>query len=223
MLFPECLIQKGRLFQFWYFGSMIIIYMLLPYLMKLTHSPKLWLILLGGALFCSIVFALNIYHGFEKHTIQTFRLWNWFFYFLLGAYIHQNESNLRWIKWYLILPSLVIYTLFFKMVKVGGNEFYFCSLLCMIHSSIVFISILNLKISGSKVITQMSNLFLPVYTFHMFIEVYICSKTPIFRLLEQSFQTSIAFIIEYSIAVLACIIFSLCLMKIPFMDKVFKI
>lgn len=223
ILFPQCLIQKGRIAQFWYFGSMIIIYAILPYLIKVIRSKWLKMTLLGVAFFCSVVFALNILYGFEKHIIQTFRLWNWLFYFLLGAFIHQNEASVKWIKWYYIIPSLAIYILFFQIIKIGGNEYYFCSPVCMIHSTICFVGILNLNISGSSIIGQLSNCFLPIYTFHTYIEVFWCSKTPLFSYFENTLPTSTAYIIEYCIVAITCIIFSLILMRMPYMTKIFKI
>lgn len=54
LLFPECLVQKGRLYQFWYFGSMLIVYALLPYLLFCIKHRLFKYILAGGAILCSI-------------------------------------------------------------------------------------------------------------------------------------------------------------------------
>lgn len=93
----------------------------------------------------------------------------------------------------------------------------------MLHTTIVFVSILNLGISGSKILSQLANCFLPIYTFHTFIEVFFCSKTPLFMWLEQSMDTRIAYISEYMIVALVSVTFALVLMRIPYMDKVFRI
>ena len=223
LLFPECLIQEGRLYQYWYFGSMMIIYAMLPYLLNIIQSKWLRPILIGGFILCSFIFILNISNEFEKRIIQTFRLWNWLFYFILGAYIKLHEKDFKFVKWYWVIPSFIIYLLFFKWIVIGGCEFYFCSPLCMIHSTVCFVSILNLNISDSKLVAVLSDCFLPVYTFHTFIEVDLCSKTPLFKAMEHSFQTEIAYIIEYLIAAIVCISFSLVLMRIPYMDKIFRI
>ncbi len=223
MLFPECLIEKGRIYQFWYFGSMIIIYSILPLLIKIAKSEHFSFFLLGLGLVCTTVFVLNLFYGFEKHIIQTFRLWNWIFYFFLGAYIRLKEEKLQRIKLYYIIPSLAIYILFFQIIRIGGNEYYFCSPICMIHSAICFIALLNLHIAGSTIIGQLSKCFLPIYTFHIFIEAFWCSKTPLFKALELSMNTSIAFCLEYCIVAITCIIFSLVLMRMPYMTKIFKI
>ena len=176
LLFPECLVQKGRLYQFWYFGSMMIVYAILPYLLFCIKHRLFKYILVGVAIFCSIVFVLNYYTGFERHTIQTFRLWNWFFYFLLGAFVRMKEKKLKWIRWYYIIPSLAVYIVFFNLMRIGANEYYFCSPLCMLHSTIIFVSILNLGISGNKILSLLANCFLPVYTFHTFIEVFFAVR-----------------------------------------------
>ena len=223
LLFPECLIQKGRIAQYWYFGSMMIIYAMLPYLLNIIQSKRLRPILIGGFILCSFIFILNISNGFEKRIIQTFRLWNWLFYFLLGAYIKLHENDFKLVKWYWVIPSLVIYIYIFKWVVIGANEYYFCSPLCMIHSTVCFVSILNLNISDSKLVAALSDCFLPVYTFHTYIEVFLCSKTPLFKAMEHSFQTETAYIIEYLIAAIVCISTSLVLMRIPYMNKIFRI
>ena len=223
MLFPECLIQEGRIYQYWYFGSMMIIYAILPFLLRFIQGRWLSRILVGIGLLCTSVFILNILYGFERHIIQTFRIWNWLFYFLLGAYIRMNETKFQKIKWYWIIPSIAIYILFFNLVKIGANEYYFCSPLCMTHSTICFTAIINLNISNSKLLSLLSNCFLPVYTFHTFIEVFLCSKTSLFRMLEHFFQTSVAYTLEYIIVAISCLSISLILMRIPYMDKIFRI
>lgn len=221
LLLPECFIGKGRLYQYWYFGSMMIIYAMLPYLLNIIQSKWLRPLLIGGFILCSFIFILTISNRFEEHIIITFRLWNWLFYFFLGAYIKLHEKDFKIIKWYWIIPSLVIYILLTKWAVIGGNMY--CSPLCMIHSMVCFVSILNFNISDSKLVTALSDCFLPVYTFHLFIEVFLCSKTPLFKAMEHSFQTEIAYIIEYLIVVIVCISTSLALMRVPYMDKIFRI
>lgn len=223
LLFPECLIQKGRIFQFWYFGSMMIIYLLLPYLIICIKHKYFRFIMMGVFALCSFIFILNYFCGFEKNIIQTFRLWNWFFYFFLGAFIRLNDNKFKWIRWYYIIPSLAVYIIFFDLMKVGANEYYFCSPLCTVHTTIVFVTILNSHISGNKVLSQLANCFLPVYTFHTFIEVFFCSKTPLFKWLEQTLHTRIAYTSEYMIVAVVCVVISLAVMRTPYMDRVFKI
>lgn len=88
--FPGCFIQRGGVAQFWYFGSIIIIYAMLPFLQKLrlryVHFTLYFLIILF--VLCSTVFYLNLVNGFEKSVIQTFRMWYPLLYFLLGGVLN---------------------------------------------------------------------------------------------------------------------------------------
>lgn len=222
--FPQCLIQRGYIAQFWYFGSMMIIYALLPFLLRIINSRRFGAILVGLGILCSMVFVLNVLYGFERQVIQTFRLWNWLFYFLWGAYICIHLDRFRLVKWYWIVPSLAAYILFFRWMKLGANEYYFCSPVCIVHATVVFVAILNLQIAGSKVIAELSKCFLPIYTLHTFIEVGLCTKTPIFMQLEQIIPSiTLTYCIEYVVVAFICIVISLALMRLPYMDKIFKI
>ena len=222
--FPQCLIQRGYIAQFWYFGSMMIIYALLPFLQRVINSRWLSAILVGGATLCSVVFVLNVLYGFERQVIQTFRLWNWLFYFLWGAYISKHLDRFKLMKWYWIVPSLIAYILFFKWVKLGANEYYFCSPVCMVHSTVLFVSMLNLQIAGSKSVTELSKCFLPIYTLHTYIEVGLCTKTPLFWHLEQIIPNiTLTYCIEYVVVAFVCIVISLALMRLPYMDRIFRI
>lgn len=96
------LLQKGTFSQFWFFGSLIIIYLFLPKLYKLVNRNKkiYQRTLLFLFIFCFIIDIINIILGikgreiFTVNVIQTFRLWTWLFYFLLGGYIGKYKIEI---------------------------------------------------------------------------------------------------------------------------------
>lgn len=64
----------------------MIIYLLLPVISRLTNKKRIILFI------CTVVIAIAIeltsfYVGspVQKHVIQTFRVWTWVFYFVLGS------------------------------------------------------------------------------------------------------------------------------------------
>lgn len=96
-----CLFQRGGMGVFWYFGAMIIIYALLPWINKLYTEHFQGFVYLTIALFvtATLVFVLNISNDIhiEQHIILTFRLWNWLFYFCIGGVIRKRDIHIYWI------------------------------------------------------------------------------------------------------------------------------
>ena len=95
------LLQRDILWQFWYLGALIIIYALLPIFMRVFKSEnkekkifKFWIVLVC----ISIIFqGISLILGFpiQKKVIQTFRLWTWIQYFILGGLISFYGDSLK--------------------------------------------------------------------------------------------------------------------------------
>lgn len=82
-------IQKGHLGQFWFLASLIIVYLLSPILInfKMNHH-KLYYVSLATLIVLSAALSyIDITNGkvVEGHFIQTFRLWIWLPYFMMGG------------------------------------------------------------------------------------------------------------------------------------------
>ena len=159
-------IQRGSYWQFWYFGSMILIYLVAPWICRLMASKYArWGLIITGAC-CTIVFFLNHYIAFERtYIIQTFRLWNWLFYFMAGAYIKQYGSPTRVPIWLVILMGLQC-CLLVEYGPILGVEYYHCSVFSMAYAYCVFAYCIGREWKETWFVKEMSGLFLPVYTFH---------------------------------------------------------
>lgn len=201
---------------------MMIIYALLPLLKRVIASLWLFvsLLVLGGI--CTIVFIANLFWNFEAQVFLTFRLWNWLFYFLLGACVCKNPQWFKGIKWPYIVPAALLYIILFKQTGLYGNNLYYPSVLCIVFSLAVFVSILHVQIQGNKLIRLLSDTFLIVYTFHAFVGLALC-KSGIFDVLEQTVPTSLAYCVELAATILASFAFGIVLMRIPLMNKIFRI
>lgn len=106
------LLQKGRLGVYWYFGAMLVIYALYPFLHTVYMKQKIYFfaITIILCILSNCIFLGNFWgYQIEEHTIQTFRLWNWFFYFNLGGILRKYtvKSNL-----FLVIVLLVTNYLF---------------------------------------------------------------------------------------------------------------
>ncbi|EFV99970.1 hypothetical protein HMPREF9421_0508 [Streptococcus australis ATCC 700641] len=93
----DSLIQKGYFFQFWFFGALIIIYLCLPILKKFLNSINRYLLILTLLVIIGLMFELTNYllqKPVQFYVIQTFRLWTWFFYYILGGFLAQFNLDI---------------------------------------------------------------------------------------------------------------------------------
>lgn len=88
-----CFIQKGFYPQCWFLGTLIILYLILSFIPKIVNKSSLFFVVAV----CFILNVINIYcanHNYpiiKDTVIQTFRLWTWLFYYILGYYMKRNN------------------------------------------------------------------------------------------------------------------------------------
>ncbi len=83
--------QRGRLWHFWYFGALIILYASLPLLCRVRkHLARIWIVLIvaGGVI---QVASYAVGTPVQERILQVFRLWTWFQYFILGGLLGKGE------------------------------------------------------------------------------------------------------------------------------------
>ncbi len=222
--FVGAFLQVGPLWHCWYLGAIIILYSIMPIINKLFFNFKVlfYIIFISLLILEFWVFIKNLITNgapFESSITQTFRLWNWFFYFLLGGAIKDLKVKVNnvFLK-YAIFITLVINVLFQECLKpILGSpycEYFYCSFVVMLLVYIIFIYILRLDISSSIVIAVISNLFLPVYILHIFVIKGIYEFMPIL--------TNSVYVMFLAVSIITITI-SFYLMKIPFMRYVFKL
>ena len=120
------LLQKGYFSQFWFFGALILIYLCLPILRKFLNSKRSYLYILSFFVATGLIFELvNIIlqMPLQSYVIQTFRLWTWFFYYILGGLIAQFDKEFikkgikRWMKIASVLLMLISPLILFFLAK----------------------------------------------------------------------------------------------------------
>lgn len=69
----KSLVQKGMMWQFWYFGAMIILYLLLPFLHRL--GAKRWIVMaIAGGGYCNLANLLyHCWHAASKNGYSVFQ------------------------------------------------------------------------------------------------------------------------------------------------------
>ena len=125
-------IQLGYLGNFWYFGAMILIYALSPLLIKILRSKYIILLLCLGCILLSGVFILNFVCDLESHVIQSFRLYTFSFYFLMGGWIYDRnvKVGVRWVLLSLLCVELFVFT---TRYFYGETNFFRVSFFTSVH------------------------------------------------------------------------------------------
>lgn len=224
------LIQKGYFFQFWFFGALIIIYICLPVLKKFLNSKRSYLYILSVLLVVGLIFELTnivLQMPIQTYVIQTFRLWTWFFYYLLGGFIAQFDKDTiknrfkRWMKIIVVLLFLVSPLILFFLARTTYHnsfaEYFYDLLFVKVVSLGIFLTIFSLALNqdNNKWIVFLSNQTMGVFIIH----------TYIMKLWGKLFGFS--FVGAY----LLFAIFTLCvsfiivgmLMKIPYFSRIVKL
>lgn len=120
-LLLKSLFQQGYLWHFWFLGSLILIYLVMPLLYWLLHDHTLALSLLCMLLaLCSICLCLlSMHRGYsiQQYVPQTLRLWTWLFFFLFGGLcaVKAEKNSLflsihmpLWLHWILVLLLAIL-------------------------------------------------------------------------------------------------------------------
>lgn len=158
--------DHSNLGQYWYFGSMIIIYLMYPLINRLYNNHK--------RIYVNILIALSVvcmtayikqYPHILGYTIQPLRLWNWFLYFMLGGLIKDIKAKPSLLL-LLICSAGYIYLFFYYIqgTKCYTAEFSFSSPVTMVYALMVFSYFSNIRFKKeSVVVDHLSQTFLPVY------------------------------------------------------------
>jgi putative acetyl transferase len=224
------LIQKGYFFQFWFFGTLILIYICLPILKKFLNSKRRYFYILSLLVVIGLIFELAnivLQMPIQTYVIQTFRLWTWFFYYVLGGYIAQftmKELKSRfknWMKIVSILLFLISPLILFFIAKTAYHnlfaEYFYDTLFVKVSTLGIFLTILTLTLNENRNewIVSLSNQTMGVFIIHTYI-MKVWEKLFGFNfvgayLLFALFTLSVSFIIVGM------------LMKIPYFNRIVKL
>ena len=224
------LLQKGYFSQFWFFGALILIYLCLPILRKFLNSKRSYLYILSFFVATGLIFELvNIIlqMPLQSYVIQTFRLWTWFFYYILGGLIAQFDKEFikkgfkRWMKIVSILLVLISPVILFFIAKTIYHNFfaeYFYDILFVkIVSLGFFLTVLTLSLeeNKSKWIVYLSNQTMGVFIIHTYV-MKIWEK-----LIGFSFTGAYLLFPIFTLVVSFLVVGML--MKIPYFNRIVKL
>jgi surface polysaccharide O-acyltransferase-like enzyme len=227
------LIQQDYFWQFWFFGTMIIIYLILPILYKYFNDYKTAIILTVTFIAISLTIDLlnlirsfNGYSIIQLHIIQTFRLWTWFAYFLLGGLLGKEKVKNFFLNhinnitnWCILSASIIIISIYQYNVgilyKKSNLEYFYDNIFTFIYSISLFILIYRQNFKQNKIIKIMSNNIMGIYIVHVTV---IKIFTHFYK-----FNTPILNISFIFIVFICSLILTLVISKIPLFNRLIKI
>ena len=228
--FENLFFQKGLLYHFWFLGTLIVFYLVLPLLIRIFRSNKMYKILTIGLIIISVtVDLLNIRNNaignaIIKDTIfQPLRLWSWFMYICIGGAIAKIKitKNIQkkylWIITIMFIIISVIVEYFFAMNLYGNKyaENFYDNILIIVTSILVFILLKDINYGNYGKIEILGKLVMGIYIFHPI----IIKGIKIFYAFDNSILNLLMLAIVYTVSLLISYIIS----KIPLLNKLIKI
>ncbi len=199
----NCFIQRG-IWQFWYLGALAILYMILQlayWIGKLTRSRSdsmiylIWGILLAFG-FTMQIFSIIKHYPVQRNYIQTFRVWTWTQYFMMGGILLRNKERLiSAVPLNINMLLLIILSALAWIVQyLEGHflifdlhpEYFYDDLIiaCWVFTLSLFVVRLNVS-RWKRLLTELAKLTLGVYIIHPFILVWITRYFPIISAFDR--------------------------------------
>ena len=151
------LMQGDYFWQFWFFGALILVYLVLPPIHRAFKRTKP-AVLMTAALVaaCLVIDLTSIVRSaqglsiVQVHVRQTFRLWTWLAYFLLGGLLGKKQirdivlSRLPVaVNWAALVGSVVIISIYqYNMSRIYRDaraEFFYDNIFTFIYVISLFV------------------------------------------------------------------------------------
>lgn len=231
------LLQRGYFWQFWFFGSLIIVYSFIPILFKKSKKLKSAILITLLCVIISIIIDFtNIILSMlgdsiiQVHVIQTFRVWTWFAYFMLGALISKPEvrhwiySKLSFKKNLIVLVILTVTIVLYQynisryVYHTLFAEYFYDNIFTFLWILSLFLFVYRIHIKNIKVIN-----IIELLSFNT-MGIYIIHVTSI-RFMEKfyNFENSIINILMTFIIFFISLIASIVISKIPYMKRMIRL
>lgn len=228
--FLLCFLHRDQYTNLWFFGALIMLYLVAPPLGRVYRErPRTFAWVFAGACALSLIMcAVNnapVYylHGlewpFEENIPQTLRVWNWLFFFTLGAMLRRPgvlEALRPWCGPAAIAALLLANNLW--QVKLDLNyygqymcEYYYTLPVTQMLCVAVFVWLMGVRLPRPcRPLQEVAPLFVPVYLFHLELVFY--------------FQTRVeSTLAVWAIAAALSIGLSYLAMRIPLLRRAFTI
>lgn len=190
----KSLLQQGYLWHFWFFGALLLLYLVLPPLHRLCKKDlriHIFLLLLCFGV-CLAMSLLSMKKGYPLYAYvpQTLRLWIWLFFFLLGGIMpvifHKIQKLPMALHAILFLSSALInnsslkhISLFITQSRIA--EYYYDYISSIVFYFMLFTLLLRVPIKEAwqKKISFASSLTMGIFILHPIILTGVHAIHPI--------------------------------------------
>lgn len=176
----KSLIQHGALWQFWYFGALLIVYLALPLLLWLKNKGWLWQTWGVLVTICLGIQLVSTIRGesLQDYVSQTLRVWSWLQYTCLGGLmpeiIEVTKKRMSLSVHGILLLAMTVVMLVYKEVSAvyilhtTKNEYYLDGIIVIFWVSLLFTYVLRVQLPDRLVqITKFAHpLSMGVYVVH---------------------------------------------------------
>ncbi|MDO4319672.1 MAG: acyltransferase family protein [Bacteroidales bacterium] len=174
-------VQTGPVDHLWFLWALCIVYLPLPLINRLYNSRMrifnaLTLLLI---VIQAVIFVLNITSQFELYLPQTFRIWNWLSYFMLGGILHRYDFRLsKPFPTVCVTAAAMLASMYliYPVMDINFCEYFYCSPVVVIFVCCLFVACINTRASGRYNFPALASLFLPVYLIHPYV-IYALDHT----------------------------------------------
>ena len=221
------LIQRNTMSHFWYMGSLIIVYFFAFILSKCNLNEKqkriLWICLVVVSVGIQIV-SLTLGYSVQEKVIQTFRLWTYFQYFVLGgvmpafiAWIGDKISLYMHTALAILLGALLpVYGLLNSRLNPHA-EYLYDDIVLMLGVILFFSLVMRIKVPEK--VTLLIQKLIP-YTMGVYIVHILVIKVLVHFITLDSFPSSCAvFIITLTLSFAV----TFCISKVPVLCRLIKL
>ena len=185
----KSLVQKGTMWHFWYFGALILLYFILPFLYKMNLKNRFTLFVIAGSISVGLQVA-SIISGapVQKNIMQSFRLWTWIFYFVGGgiAYHYFNVQKRDCRRDSVLLIAATVFILIYQNLMgrfvitetsdILHAEYFYDSIFTMVWVFLIFhcVKTLTLHEKITTWIAKIAPLTMGIYIVHPLI-IKVCN------------------------------------------------
>ena len=193
----EGFLQEGVFWHFWFFGSLLLIYIILPMLRKLLSDDRgdivprrlysLWAMLLLVGVTLQALSVCVFRRPLQAEITQCFRLWTWLQYFLLGGILSLKRDGpygRRWISATTVCLVTLVVVLYQSIISCFTRmylaEFYYDSVLTVVWVVSLFVCVIGTGLSDRAIRTteRLSPYGLGIYIIHPLVRPVLAGLLP---------------------------------------------
>ncbi len=231
--FLKDFIQEGLFYHFWFFGSLIIIQLILPLLSKLQRKCIKGYValfaLLGAICLGLTVVSLIVKKPLINEVIQTFRIWVWLFYFMAGSlvaiykdkltsFVSKHMWKIRLLCLGLIIICLVYINFVGKYIYLRRDIQYFYQELPVILVVLCLFAVVVCNTRRNEFLNKASEYLskstMGIYIIHPFVFSVLKSLVPMF-----AGESALFNILLFVVTLLLCWVIVEVIRRIPVINK----